>query len=124
PPIGGCLLPLAVTGQDGCMGSHRTNSPTRLQRWLLALGAAGACVVLSPPSSAQEEGDDATATRGLLLDLERILDSQEGSGWFLDQHEIDEAYPTLLESVCRAPQSVRREALRQIERRAKRAGDP
>ncbi|MGE0325018.1 MAG: hypothetical protein AB7K71_15380 [Polyangiaceae bacterium] len=91
--------------------------------WSCAAGLA--LLGVSWSASAQDlDAEPNTATRGLLLDLERILDSQEGSGWFLDQQELDEAYPTLLESVCRAPLSARQAALREVERRAKLAGDP
>ncbi|MEZ4227611.1 MAG: hypothetical protein R3B89_00520 [Polyangiaceae bacterium] len=112
------------------MRSQRT-APRRefsVSRCVLALGLGGLAATLTQGALASEPPREASAfdsaTRGLLLDVERILDSQEGSGWFMDQHELDEAYPTLLESVCRSPLAARRAALRELEREAKQAGDP
>ncbi len=63
------------------------------------------------------------ATRGLLLDLERIVTAQESSGWFLDPQELEEAYPVLLETVCRTQDEARQAALTIVTREAAQAGD-
>lgn len=63
------------------------------------------------------------ATRGLLLDLARVITAREDGGWFLDSQELEAAYPVLLESVCRAPEAARQEALAVAQRRAEQAGD-
>lgn len=86
-----------------------------------AAPAAQAQAAASAPSSQAELKAE---TKGLLLDLERVLSAQEGGGWFLDQAELDEAYPVLLETVCRTSQEARDAALVETERAAQRAGDP
>jgi hypothetical protein len=56
-------------------------------------------------------------------DVERIVDAQESAGWFVDTDAVLEARTALLESVCRAPLSARREALAALEAESREAGD-
>lgn len=89
------------------------------------------CLVSSKASAleanaARERGGGGleSATEGLLLDVRRIVTTTESSGWFLDQTAIDDAYPTLLQSVCRAHPSARVKARAHLDEAAARAGDP
>jgi hypothetical protein len=54
--------------------------------------------------------DDA-ALSGLLQDVERIVASEDASGWFLDASALEAIHPTVMESACRAGRPVRLRAL-------------
>lgn len=73
---------------------------------------------------ARAESTPDPAAAGLLHDLSRIVGSQEGSGWFVDEDALDDVYPTLMESLCRTPQESRQRALTVLRERARRLGDP
>lgn len=95
----------------------------------LALIAAycvcSAAVRAEPPSPADgAAAPDPEAVRGLLTDLERLVTSAESAGWYIDEQEQRELYPSLLESVCRATVETRERALDAVRRRAAGAGDP
>jgi hypothetical protein len=60
----------------------------------------------------------------LLTDLERIVTSTEGGGWFLDSEAYRSVLPPLLESVCRASPAARSEALECARARSHALGDP
>ncbi len=89
----------------------------------LAAGAAADTRDRAPDDTSSDHSKVAVETKGLLLDLERVVTAQEGSGWFLDQRALDEAYPVLLQSVCRVSQAARDAALAEATRAAQRAGD-
>lgn len=57
------------------------------------------------------------AAEALLADVERIVDAEESSGWFLDDQAHDSIRGTVLDSVCRAPRPARGEALRELQQR-------
>jgi len=75
-------------------------------------------------SSAASAGSDSVGASGLLTDLERIVTTTEGVGWFLDEEAFRTVVPSLLESVCRASSAARSEALERIRARARLAGEP
>ena len=52
-----------------------------------------------PASDAASPGSDSVGASGLLTDLERIVTTIEGIGWFLDEEGFRSVVPTLLESV-------------------------
>jgi hypothetical protein len=79
---------------------------------------------VQPAGAPAVETSDPVGAASLLTDLERIVTSKEGGGWFLDADADREVYSALLESVCRATPAARQEALVGIRRRAALAGDP
>lgn len=84
------------------------------------LGVVSALLAASSPVAAQEEPGAA----GLVSDLTRIIAIEESTGWFLDAQELDDVYPTLLESVCRATPEARRAALAWFAEESQKKGDP
>lgn len=77
-----------------------------------------------PSVPAGASAPDSEGASSLLTDLERIVTSAEGSGWFLDSEAFRSVVPALLESVCRASQAARFEAHERIRERARNLGDP
>ncbi len=77
--------------------------------------------VVSLSGSAFAQPDDVT---GLVADVERVVASEEGSGWFSDTEAFDSTVATLLQSVCRARPNARSQALAILEARARALGDP
>jgi hypothetical protein len=63
------------------------------------------------------------AAESLMADVERIVDAQESAGWFVDADAVLEMRTPLLESVCRVPDSARRESLASFEAESRAAGD-
>jgi hypothetical protein len=92
--------------------------------WFLLLGLTLG-LGFTARASAQVPGPGTSdSAKNLLIDVERIVTSTEGSGWFLDEDAFRGIYSTLLESVCRASESARREALDRAEESARAAGEP
>ncbi|MEZ4220995.1 MAG: hypothetical protein R3B13_08700 [Polyangiaceae bacterium] len=87
---------------------------------IAALGALG---LMAIPAGAESESELETAARALVVDVERIVASEELTGWFTDVEAHRAMRSTLLESVCRAAPEARRRALQMLQRRAARAGD-
>jgi hypothetical protein len=87
----------------------------------LALGL----VLVPVTSSAQQRVHvDARGAQGVRADLERIVASEEGNGWFLDRTHFDAIYPVLLQTVCRASSAAREDVLATLDEESKAAGDP
>jgi hypothetical protein len=63
------------------------------------------------------------AAESLGADVERIVDAQESTGWFVDADALHEMRTALLESVCRTPVTARAEALSLLEAEHRAAGD-
>jgi hypothetical protein len=63
---------------------------------------------------------DERGARGLLVDLERIVTSEESSGWYLDRSHYDAIAPTVLVSVCHATLEARRVAMERLTAEAER----
>jgi hypothetical protein len=61
--------------------------------------------------------------KALLSDVERIVDAEESSGWFLDDQAHDSIRGTVLDSVCRTPPSARAQALHELEQRYAQLGN-
>jgi hypothetical protein len=59
-----------------------------------------------------------------LLDLERLVAAEASLGWVVDRIELDDMYPSLLESICPALPSSRALALTLLERQSSVLGDP
>jgi hypothetical protein len=86
--------------------------------------SARAQAALPPAEPTRAAAADAEGAASLLTDLERIVTSTEGSGWFLDAEAFRSVVPALLESVCRAGPAARSEALERIRARSLSLGDP
>jgi hypothetical protein len=86
------------------------------------LGVVAASLLAGREALAQ--GADPQGARGILVDLERLVKAEESAGWFLDTTHQTSLYPAMLQTVCRATEEARREALVEAERRAAEAGDP
>lgn len=81
-------------------------------------------VVLLAAGELRAEEADPEGARGILVDLERVVKAEESAGWFLDATHQTALYPVMLQTVCRATEAARREALAAAEQRAREAGDP
>jgi hypothetical protein len=68
--------------------------------------------------------NDSRGRDGLLADLERIVTTEEGNGWYLDRKNIEAIYAVVLQSVCPASSEARQEAVAHLTAEAARAGDP
>ncbi len=89
-------------------------------RRLFLLGAWATAISLLVTGARAEELSP--STEALLADIERIVDSEETTGWFLDDQAYDDIRGTVLASVCRAPVYARKQALAELERRHQEAG--
>jgi hypothetical protein len=90
----------------------------------LSLAWVGALSLLVGRPALAQEPADPRGTRGVLVDLERIVKAEESSGWFLDATHQASLYPVVLQTVCRATEEARHEALAEAARRSHQAGDP
>ena len=63
------------------------------------------------------------AAESLLVDVGRIVESEESSGWFSDRGALDAIYGDVLESVCRVLPRDRKAARRKLQLRVARLGD-
>lgn len=77
---------------------------------------------LARQGAAAEAPEPAYAARSLLLDVERIVDDEEATGWFVDEDAVLAMKRSLLESVCRTPPVAREMALDELERASAREG--
>jgi hypothetical protein len=68
--------------------------------------------------------DDPRGESGLLADLERIVATEESTGWFVDRTSIEAIYAVVLQSVCRTSIEAREGSMLALEGRALRLGDP
>jgi hypothetical protein len=66
--------------------------------------------------------DDA-AGEALVRDISRIVGSEEGSGWFVDARALEEVYPAVMESLCRATPNAREHARALLTAEVKQHGD-
>lgn len=85
----------------------------------LRLRAFALVLCLALPAKADDRG-----AAGLRADLERIVTSEESSGWFLDRSHYQAIAPTVLVSVCHASLEARRVALDRLVAESEAAGDP
>lgn len=67
---------------------------------------------------------DPRGADGLRADLERIVSSEEGSGWFLDSTHFDAVHPAVFQSVCRTSLGGRRVLLDRLEHELSEKGEP
>lgn len=74
------------------------------------------------PAAAPARGDPEGA-RGLLADVERIIDAEEAGEWFDDASRYRSVYPILLPSVCYATPAARFEAMALALEAWRRRGD-
>jgi hypothetical protein len=70
------------------------------------------------------EGPSSRAASNLLLDLRKIVELQEITGWKIDRYEFEAMMPNALVSVCGAAGSVRVEALARSRDEVGRRGGP
>jgi hypothetical protein len=93
-------------------------------RWLLLLAISAFAPLASAESSETEKTPEPPALRGLLLDLERIVDAEDSSGWFVDRTALANIHPVVMESVCRVDEDIREQALEHLESEQAERGDP
>jgi hypothetical protein len=76
-----------------------------------------------PQLAVQEATEDVDrGAAGIRADLERIVSSEEGSGWFLDRTHYTAIYPVVLQSVCAATAPARQRAERQLAEESRDLG--
>jgi len=85
----------------------------------LLLAALTATSLAGTPAWASDPAAD-----GLVLDIERIVGSEESAGWFTDTEAYRSMSATVLESVCRATPRARQAARHILAQRAEDAGNP
>lgn len=61
---------------------------------------------------------------GMLADVERLVAAEQSLGWVVDRVQLDDMYPSLLESICPTLPSARELALAQLQRESRELGDP
>ncbi|HVJ15163.1 MAG TPA: hypothetical protein VM686_06975 [Polyangiaceae bacterium] len=89
-------------------------------RFLSSAACSAAAFLVVASARAEELSPTAEA---LLVDVERIVDAEESSGWFLDEQAQESIHGTVLASVCRVPSQTRKQALGELERRHRELGD-
>lgn len=62
--------------------------------------------------------------QGLLADIERLVSAEESLGWVVDRVQLDDLYPSLLESICPTLPNAREIALAMLQHESQRLGDP
>jgi hypothetical protein len=96
--------------------SHVSKSAVRTLPWaplglVVSIAAAG-CGAMPPTPAA----------RSLYVDAEKVVGTGEQLGWVIDQHEVDEALPEVLPSVCQVPEEDRLSLIRWLEARIEAEG--
>ncbi len=84
--------------------------------WVRRRAFRGVSLLLTWSSCANAEPprDDAAverSARGLLADVERIVDIQETLGWYVDERAYEDVRDPMMRSVCKAMPEVRQRAL-------------
>ncbi|HEY6722417.1 MAG TPA: hypothetical protein VI197_00260 [Polyangiaceae bacterium] len=87
---------------------------------LLRAVLAGALVT----KLAAAEPQAARQAQGLLADVERLVSAEQSLGWVVDRVQLDDMYPSLLESICPTLPSSREIALAELQRESRELGDP
>jgi hypothetical protein len=65
-----------------------------------------------------------SAQRGLYSDLRQVVETRERVGWVIDDHELGEALPSALQSVCQTELETRIELLDWFDERVAAEGGP
>jgi hypothetical protein len=73
----------------------------------LTLIAVALLVSLAAEGTAQADDYDPRGADGLRADLERIITTEEATGWFLDRTHYESMHPSVLQSTCRATAAAR-----------------
>src|SRR5688572_26129085 len=60
----------------------------------------------------------------LFADVERLVAARASLGWVVDRVELDDMYPSLLETLCPAAPGARQLAHQRLERESSERGDP
>jgi hypothetical protein len=74
-------------------------------RWFAAVVVAGLVALASP--SAKADDYDPGGADGLRADLERVITTEEATGWFLDRTHYESIHASVLQSTCRATPAAR-----------------
>jgi hypothetical protein len=80
--------------------------------------------VLSLGRSAHAQATPSRPAANLLLDVRKVVELQEITGWKIDRYEFEAMMPNALMSVCGAASSVRDEALEEARAETVRRGGP
>jgi hypothetical protein len=86
------------------------------------LCAAPVSAQVTQPLSVATEAQ-AASVDALLFDLQRIVSAVSDGSWLIDELEQTAIRADVMESVCRAPESVRNQALARLEQEQARAGN-
>jgi hypothetical protein len=66
-----------------------------------------ALALLAATGDAKADDYDPRGADGLRADLERIITTEEATGWFLDRTHYESMHPSVLQSTCRATPAAR-----------------
>ena len=83
---------------------------------------AGALSTL--PAAAESESQAERQAQGLLADIERLVAAEQSLGWVVDRVQLEDMYPSLLESICPTLPSSREIARAALQRESQALGDP
>lgn len=67
---------------------------------------------------------DRTTEAALYMDARKAVESQEGTGWVIDRHEIAEVLPEVARSICEADAETRLGVIRWLEEQIRQEGGP
>ncbi len=84
------------------------------------MAATFVCVGASAQTQARQTEHQA---RDLIIDTERIVESEDLTGWFTEEEAHRSMRPTMLKSVCRVLPEARERALEILQRRTEELGD-
>lgn len=91
-------------------------------RWL---GPVVVFLIVALASRAAKADDyDPRGADGLRADLERIITTEEATGWFLDKAHYESIHASVLQSICRATPAARELSSDRLASERAIAGDP
>lgn len=81
-----------------------------------------ACALVTELAAAEPQAQ--RQAEGLLADVERLVAAEQSLGWVVDRVQLDDMYPSLLESICPTLPSSREIARAMLQRESQELGDP
>lgn len=91
-------------------------------RWLGAVVVLG--IVTLAEAAAKADDYDPAGADGLRADLERIITTEEATGWFLDRTHYESMHASVVQSTCRATLGARQLLSDRLASERAVAGDP
>jgi hypothetical protein len=115
---------LVVARADAASPSSSAPVDTPAASPLVVDAPAASPLVVDAPAASPVPAVLARSTANLLLDLRKIVELQESTGWKIDRYEFEAMMPNALMSVCRASVGVRSAALFEAREAVVHLGGP